>query len=71
MKLYTDDQLARVPRGFDGDHPAADLLRLKHFVVMRSWPAKLATTPRLHEEAAAVFAAIAPFIAALDEAVAG
>jgi uncharacterized protein (TIGR02453 family) len=67
-ELYTDDALARVPRGFDADDPAADLLRLKHLVVLRTWPAKLATTPRLHEEVAAVFAGIAPFIALLDRA---
>jgi uncharacterized protein (TIGR02453 family) len=69
-ELYTDERLARVPRGFAADHPAEDLLRLRHFVVTTSWPAKLATTARLHKQIAAAFAAVAPLVTFLDAAVA-
>jgi uncharacterized protein (TIGR02453 family) len=66
--LYDGDALARVPRGFEADHPAAELLRLKSLVLTKTFPASIAATPRLHAEVAAVFKTIAPFIRALDEA---
>ena len=32
--LSDDDKLARVPRGFDKDHPQAELLKLKHVFLL-------------------------------------
>lgn len=34
--LSDDDKLARVPRGFDKDHPQAELLKLKHVFLLTS-----------------------------------
>ena len=33
--LYEDEKLQRMPKGFDADHPQADLLRHKTFAVVR------------------------------------
>lgn len=41
------EQLSRVPKGFPPDHPAADLLRYKQFLVSVMRPAELALSPEL------------------------
>ena len=64
------EQLKRVPRGFDAEHPAADLLRNKQFYVHTQLPLKLATTPQLYPEIVKRFKAATPFVAWLDEAMA-
>ncbi len=62
------EQLTRVPKGFAADHPAADLLRFKRFILYVELPAKLATSKELSGEIAARFRAIAPFVRFLAEA---
>jgi len=37
-ELWDDDMLKSVPRGFDREHPAADLLRYKNFILARRIP---------------------------------
>jgi uncharacterized protein (TIGR02453 family) len=59
------DQLSRVPKGFAGDHPAADLLRFKRFILYVELPPDLATTPDLYLEILKRFRAMAPFLAFL------
>jgi uncharacterized protein (TIGR02453 family) len=59
------DQLSRVPKGFAGDHPAADLLRFKRFTLYVELPPDLATTPDLYPEILKRFRAMAPFLAFL------
>lgn len=60
------ERLQRVPRGFDPDHPAADLLRLKQYYFQASMPATLATSRSLPKELANRFKAAAPFVRQLD-----
>ena len=56
------DQLSRIPKGFPGDHPAADLLRYKQWLVYVMLDAKLATTPKLLAEVRQRFEAMMPFV---------
>jgi uncharacterized protein (DUF2461 family) len=38
IELASHEQLKTVPRGFDRDHPRADMLRYKGFAAWKSWP---------------------------------
>ena len=60
------DQLARVPKGFAKDHPAADLLRYKRFFFYVTLAPELATTPELYSEIVKHFKVLAPFLAFLN-----
>jgi len=60
-------QLSRVPRGFSADHPTADLLRYKYFVLYKALPASLATSPKLYKEIVDRFRAMVPFMRFLTE----
>jgi uncharacterized protein (TIGR02453 family) len=59
------EQLSRVPKGFAADHPAADLLRYKRFILYVTLDPALATTPALYAEIVKRFRAMAPFMAFL------
>jgi uncharacterized protein (TIGR02453 family) len=56
------EQLSRVPKGFPADHPAADLLRFKQYLLFTSLDAAIVTTPQLYTEVEKRFRAMAPFI---------
>lgn len=56
------EQLFRVPRGFPADHPAADLLRYKYFLLYKELPASLATSPALYKAVADRFRVMVPFL---------
>jgi uncharacterized protein (TIGR02453 family) len=56
------EQLSRVPKGFAADHPAADLLRFKRFILYVELPPELATTPAFYTEIVKRFRAMAPFL---------
>jgi len=56
------EQLSRVPKGFACDHPAADLLRFKRFVLYVELAPELATTPALYSEILKRFRAMTPFL---------
>jgi uncharacterized protein (TIGR02453 family) len=56
------DKLARVPKGFPTDHPAADLLRFKQFLLYVELPPSLATSPQLYAAIADRFRAMTPFL---------
>jgi uncharacterized protein (TIGR02453 family) len=58
----TGESLSRVPKGFPADHPAADLLRMKQFLLFGALEASLATTPKLYRELASRFQAMTPFL---------
>lgn len=60
------EQLARVPKGFAADHPAADLLRFKQFVLYVELPPDLATSPALYQEIVDRFRAMVPFLRFLN-----
>lgn len=56
------EQLTRVPKGFAADHPAADLLRYKRFILYVELPPELATTPAFFTETVKRFRAMQPFL---------
>jgi uncharacterized protein (TIGR02453 family) len=56
------EQLSRVPKGFACDHPAADLLRHKRYILYVELPPDLATTPQLYQEIMSRFRATMPFL---------
>ena len=60
------EQLTRVPKGFAGDHPAEDLLRMKQFLLYIELPPDIATTPKLFREIESRFRAMAPFLEFLN-----
>src|SRR5262245_43125611 len=61
------EQLTRVPRGFPPDHPAAEYLRHKQFLAMRTSPPSLATSRSFHPEIVKTFQAMLPLIRFLNE----
>ncbi len=62
------ESLKRVPRGFPADHPAADYLKMKQFLVWGEWPPELATTPKFWTELLTTFRATAPLLDYLNDA---
>jgi len=56
------EQLSRVPKGFCADHPAADLLRFKQFLLFTTLDAAIITTSKLFTELEKRFRALAPFL---------
>ncbi|HTM47851.1 MAG TPA: DUF2461 domain-containing protein [Bryobacteraceae bacterium] len=65
------DSLTRVPKGFPADHPAADLLRMKQFLLFKTLDGKLALTPELYRELLTRFEAMTPFLHFLNRPFAG
>jgi uncharacterized protein (DUF2461 family) len=55
-----------VPKGFSPDHPAADLLKFRRFVLYRTLSPEIITSPRLVREIATRLEAMAPFVHFLD-----
>lgn len=55
-------QLSRVPRGFPADHPAADFLRYKYFILYKSLPPSLVTSPVLYKAIVDRFRVMVPFL---------
>ena len=60
------ESLARMPKGFDPEHPAAELIRRKHFVLSTMIDPKLAVTPKLLPEIVARIEAMTPFVEFLN-----
>jgi uncharacterized protein (TIGR02453 family) len=60
------DHLSRVPKGFPADHPAADLVRQKQWLVYVTLEPAIATTPKLFTEVVKRIRAMAPFLAFLN-----
>jgi uncharacterized protein (TIGR02453 family) len=56
------DSLSRVPKGFDPEHPAADLIRRKQYLLDTQLDPKLATTPKLLSELVMRIEAMTPFV---------
>ena len=56
------EQLARVPKGFAADHPAADLLRFKQYLLFTTLDPAIITTPKVFTELEKHFRAMAPFL---------
>ena len=62
------EQLSRVPRGFDPEHPAADLLRMKQWYFDVTLPAKAALAPSIRKQITTRFRAMAPVVHFLNDA---
>lgn len=60
------DALSRVPKGFDRDHLAADLLRMKQWLFYVLLDPGIATTPALYTEVSKRFRAMLPLIEFLN-----
>jgi uncharacterized protein (DUF2461 family) len=60
------ESLSRVPKGFPVDHPAADLLRRKQYLLFTNLDASLIPTAKLYRELASRFEAMAPFLEFLN-----
>jgi uncharacterized protein (TIGR02453 family) len=64
----TGDRLTRVPRGYTSDHPAAHYLQFKQFLGGAEWEPSFATSRRFYAGLTAVFAAVAPLVTFLNDA---
>jgi uncharacterized protein (TIGR02453 family) len=60
------EQLTRVPKGFCAEHPAADLLRYKQYLLYIELAPDSATTPQIYDEIVDRFRAMTPFLAFLN-----
>jgi uncharacterized protein (TIGR02453 family) len=67
FEKVSGEQLSRVPRGFVADHPAADYLRHKQFLVTRTFPVETASKPSFYKLVVETFQAMVPFIRFLNE----
>ncbi len=56
------EQASRVPKGFSRDHPAADLLRYRYYLLDSVLDPAVATSAALYREVLKRFQAMAPFI---------
>jgi uncharacterized protein (TIGR02453 family) len=68
-KLLADlsgQTLSRVPKGFDANHPAADLLKRKQYLLWTKLDGSLATSPKLFTELVTRIEAMTPFILYLN-----
>jgi uncharacterized protein (TIGR02453 family) len=62
------EPMARMPKGFAPDHPAADLIRLKHWVLYDTrLDPSLVTTPRLLKEVVNRFELMTPMLEFLNQ----
>lgn len=61
------DRLARVPRGFDKEHPAAAYLRHRQFLGFREEPAAFAVRPDFYKQLVATFKTLVPLCRFLNE----
>jgi uncharacterized protein (TIGR02453 family) len=61
------DSVSRVPKGFDAAHPAADLIRRKHYILSAQLDPKIATTPKLPAEIVSRIEAMTPFVEFLNK----
>lgn len=60
------EQLTRVPKGFPADHPAADLVRHKQWLLYVTFEPELATTPKLYGEIVKRLRAMTPLMELLN-----
>jgi uncharacterized protein (DUF2461 family) len=61
--------LQRAPKGFDPEHPAADLLKMKRWVFHATLPADLVESPKLQGELVKRFKSMLPVLELLNTAV--
>jgi uncharacterized protein (TIGR02453 family) len=64
-----DDQLKSMPRGFEKDHPAADLLKYKSFVVSKRFSDKEVSSPQFVKQISETLAIGIPLVRFINEAI--
>jgi uncharacterized protein (TIGR02453 family) len=64
-KLY-GEAVTRMPKGFDSESPAADLIRMKQWLFRAELDVKTATSPKLRSEIVKRFRATAPVVHLLN-----
>lgn len=60
------ESVSRVPKGFDAEHPAADLIRRKHYILSAQLDPQIAITPKLLVEIVTRIEAMTPFVEFLN-----
>jgi uncharacterized protein (TIGR02453 family) len=63
------ESLTRAPKGFDPEHPAMDLIKMKRWVFHTALQAELAETPKLQGELVKRFKSMLPALELLNSAV--
>jgi len=61
------EPLRRVPAGYPPDHPAAEYLKLRHFLLGKEYPAAFATDSRFLKEIVSLSKQMAPVVRYLNE----
>ena len=61
------EPLRRVPAGYPPDHPAAEYLKFRHFLLGKEYPAAFASDPRFLPEMLKLFRHMAPVVSYLNE----
>ena len=62
------ERLARMPRGYDREHPAAHYLQFKQFLAGREFEAEFATSRSFYKELLVTFRAVVPMVRFLNGA---
>jgi uncharacterized protein (TIGR02453 family) len=62
------EKLKQIPKGFDKDHPAAAYLKMKSFIVSRSFDDNKVKEPDLLQEVLSTFKAMSPLVNFINEA---
>jgi uncharacterized protein (TIGR02453 family) len=65
------NQLQRMPRGFDKEHPAGEYLRYRQFLAGREFPVEFAYSPKFYPGVLGVLRQVAPLIRFLNEPLTG
>jgi uncharacterized protein (TIGR02453 family) len=60
------EQLTRLPKGYAPEHPSADLLRFKQFLLYVELAPDAAVTPKIYDEVVTRFRALTPFLEFLN-----
>lgn len=66
MPGFDTNPLTRVPKGFDADHPAADLLRCRQYGASATLPAEAALAPNFRNEILKYLKAATPLVTLLN-----
>jgi uncharacterized protein (TIGR02453 family) len=61
------EKLQRMPRGFPGDHEAADLLKHRQFMAGLELPSSFASDPAFYRRVVTVFRQVVPLVRFLNE----
>ena len=68
---FEGQPLTRVPKGFDPQHPAAELLKCRSLFFYSELPAETALQPQFEKEITTRFRAITQFVQLLDKSIVG